>query len=246
MLRRLIVLDVALVALLVMGGMKVKKDWKAFWPAHDVAAIQPKPHTYPPIAASGPSVASAVVDWTEIPTRDPFSFDRNDVDIVIAVPVEAPPPKPQGPKPILFGTFTLGNESTALVAAGTPGNKNLNSKPMKVGESIDGWTILSIGPKSMQVESGATKLTVITNDPTNAPPREIVKTVAPPAPVVVQTIGVPAPVTSSGVVAAPAPSAASSAPRPAPTDPGAGMPPPPDGMKYSNTPFGPMLVKDSK
>ena len=244
MLRRIIVLDAALVALLVLGGMKIKKDWKAFGPAHDVAAIQPKPHVYPPIATNGPSGASAIVDWTEIPTRDPFSFDRNDVDIVIAVPVEAPPPKPQGPKPILFGTLILPNESTALVAAGGSGNKN--SKSMKVGESIDGWTILNIGPKSIQVESGATKLTVITNDPTNAPPREIVKTVAPPAPVVVQTIGAPTPAASNGTVAASVSSAASSAPRPAPTDPGAGMPPPPDGMKYSNTPFGPMLVKDSK
>lgn len=247
MFRRLLLLDAALIALLVMGGMRVRKDWKAFEPAHDIAAIQPKPHAYPAITAGGTSATTTSADWTEIPSRDPFSFDRTDVDIVIAVPVEAPPPKPLGPKPILYGTFILGNEKTALVATGAGGK---GSKPMKVGDVIDGWTILNIASGSMQIESNGTRQTVITNDPTNAPPREIARTVATaPAPVggVVQTIGNSAPPKAAPVSASPqASSGGASTSRPA-ADPLAGLPAAPEGMKYASTPFGPMLVtKDSK
>src|SRR4051812_36325037 len=129
MLRRLIVLNLILVALLVVGGMKLREDWKAFGPAHDVAHIQPKPQVFPPLAAGGAS-ANADADWTEIPAKDPFSFDRNDVDIVVA---EAPP-KPVGPKPFLAGTMMIGKDRWALVA---PQGKS--TVPAKVGENVGDW-----------------------------------------------------------------------------------------------------------
>ena len=239
MLRRLLILDAALVALLVMGGMKLHKDWKAFGPTHDVASIKARPHAYPPIPVGGTTDSIANAEWTDIPSKDPFSFDRNDIDIVPPAVVEAPPPKPLGPKPILFGTFILGNDRTAFLASGPTGNRN--SRPMKLGETIDGWTIVDIGSKSVQVESNGTRQAVIINDPTAQVPRDVARNAGVPAPAVVQTITPPAPAPSTNPPSSPTSSVPSAAPAAA-----SPLPPAPAGTTYVRTPFGPMTVTESK
>src|SRR5688572_18352070 len=138
MIRRLIIFDAALVLLLLFGAARLRRDWLAFGPAHQVSAIQPKAENLPSLPAGG-AAAPASADWTEIPTRNPFSFDRNDIAIL------APPPEPEkpiGPKPVLFGTMLLGQGWTALLASGQ--TQNRNSRAFRVGENIDGWTIVEI------------------------------------------------------------------------------------------------------
>ena len=49
---------------------------------------------------------------------------------------------------------------------------------MKVGESLDGWTIAQIDRESIQIESNCTRQTVITNDPLAQIPRESSRTAA--------------------------------------------------------------------
>ena len=172
---RLLILDAALIVLLILGGMKLKQDWLAFGPAHDIAAVQPKPQAFPSLPQAGVGGVAASGDWTEIPSKDPFSFDRNDIDIVIA---EAAP-KPVGPKPFLSGVIGIGSDWTALVSPA--GNRN--SKPMKLGETIDGWTIVDITRNSIEIESNGLRQTVITNDPSALVPREVTRTsVSPPNP----------------------------------------------------------------
>jgi hypothetical protein len=162
MIRRLIILNLGLLTLLALGGVKIRRDWKAFGPAHDVSQIQPKPQTFPPLAAGGAS-GSTDADWTEIPSKDPFSFDRNDVDIVVA---EAPP-KPIGPKPFLAGTVIIGKDRWALVAPPL----GRNTLPAKVGQTVGDWTIVEILEKSIEIESNGTRQSVIINDPTANVPR---------------------------------------------------------------------------
>src|SRR5262245_6685900 len=144
MLRRLIILNLGLLTLLALGAVKIRRDWKAFGPAHEVSQIQPKPHTFPPLTAGGAPV-NTDADWTEIPSKDPFSFDRNDVDIVVAEAAL----KPTGPKPFLAGTMIIGKDRWALVAPA--GGKN--TAPAKVGEAVGDWTIVEILEKSIQVEA---------------------------------------------------------------------------------------------
>jgi len=165
-------MDAGLIVLLVFGVLKFRQDWKAFDPTHDVSAIQPTPQAFTalPVVPSGNAAGSG--DWTEIPTKNPFSFDRNDIDIVVA---EAPP-KPVGPKPVLFGIMVIGTDKTAFVA---PGGGNRNSRPMKVGEVVDGWTIVEIGTKTIEVESNGNRQAVILNDPTAQISRAIDRTSAP-------------------------------------------------------------------
>lgn len=199
MTRRLIVLDLALVSLLVAGIVKFRGDWLAFEPAHQVSAIQPKPETLPALPAAKAAAPVGAADWTEIPTRNPFSFDRNDIAI-LAPPPE--PPKAVGPKPVLFGTMNLGQNWIAMLASGQPNNRN--SRPVRVGEIIDGWTVVEIKDKAVVVEANSSRQTVDI-DAAVLVPRDSGRTpaaAAPPPPSI--SVGQTTPPASSGA-SAPAP-----------------------------------------
>ena len=127
MIRRLIIFDSVLVLLLVFGVMKLRSDWLAFEPLHQVSGIQARAEKPPALPAAGTGAGAESADWTEIPTHNPFSFDRND----IAVLAQPEPPKPVGPKPILFGTMMLGQGWVAMLASGQTNNRN--SRPMRTG-----------------------------------------------------------------------------------------------------------------
>lgn len=184
MLRRIILLDIALLVLLCFGGYQLRLTWQSFWPMHQVTTIRPaaEPPVTLPVPVSRPPVNE---NWTEIPARNPFSFDRNDIDVV--APVEAVAVAvPTGPKPVLFGIMFLDNQRLALLSPGQPGNRSF--RPMKAGESIDGWKVLSIAEKSTVVESNGVQQTLILNDPTAQLPRESVRT-APVGSAVTTSVG---------------------------------------------------------
>src|SRR5215475_1127687 len=102
---RRIFLLVGLLVLLGMGAMRLRQDWRAFNATHQPSAIKPKSETLPGVPP-GYSQKPGVADWTAIPSHNPFSFDRTDITLV--APADPPaPPKPVGPKPLLFGTMTL-------------------------------------------------------------------------------------------------------------------------------------------
>ena len=179
MLRRILILDLALVSLLAFAGYRFYRDWRAFGPVHDLAAVQPEPQEFPSLPASVTAAASSE-DWSQVYTANPFSFDRNDVAIMVAEP-EAPQ---AGPKPILFGTMLIGSERTAVLAPN--GTSNGVARPMRVGEVLDGWKIVAIAPTNVQLESEGVQATVIMNDPTVQAPQNYGRTQAAGSPAVVQ------------------------------------------------------------
>jgi hypothetical protein len=183
MVRRLLILDLALVAVLVAMAVRFRSDWMNFEATHQPAAIQPTPEAVPKIASASTANAATPEEWTDIPAHNPFSFDRTDIPILEPVA----PPKPPGTKPILFGTIGLGKELLAMVASGQPGNRNY--KPMKVGEVIDGWTITKINDKSIEIKANEVEDSVLMDDATALVPRDNAgrTTAAPPPPSVVST-----------------------------------------------------------
>src|SRR5690349_6094892 len=147
MVRRLLILNVVLVAVLIAMAVRLRNDWMNFEATHRIAAIQPESEAVPNVASAGTANTGSTEDWTDIPSHNPFSFDRTDVPIL----EPAAPPKPPGMKPILFGTISLGKEPLAMVASGQPpGNRNY--RPMRIGEVIDGWTITEILDKSITIK----------------------------------------------------------------------------------------------
>ncbi len=223
--RRIIIFDLALAILLVFGIARLRSDWIAFDPLHDVAAVKPLPETLPALPAAPAASDPGAGDWTEIPSRNPFSFDRNDITILAPV---AEPPAQVGPKPVLFGTMSLGQDRIAMLAP--PQAASRGSRPAKVGETVAGWKVVEILEKSIVVEANGVRDTVLMNDPTAAPPRNHTTTlVGAPAASAVTTVGGSQAAASAAARSAEAPPSASATP---------GSPGPPPGFRDIRTPFG--------
>src|SRR5262249_25412764 len=212
---RIWILDLALFALLVAFATRFHNEWIMFTATHQTGAVEPEREKFAKLPSGIPPNAPAPPNWTDIPSHNPFSFDRNDIAILEP---KAPPPPPTpkvqvGPKPILYGTMAIGKEVVALV--GSP--KAPSQKPMKQGEVIDGWTIVSIADKSMLIRGNDTEQTVIMNDPTVQTTRDHSRTLDVPAvPNVVST----APQAPATLLQPASTQPASPAPAPQPQQPG--------------------------
>ena len=172
MMRRILILDLALAVLISLGIAKLRQDWKAFGPAHQVSAIQPEPENLAALPAAMTAANPSPTDWTEIPSHNPFSFDRS--DIAILAPAE--PPKPVGPKPILYGTISLGQGWMALLGPGQTQDRTY--RPVRAGEIFNGWTVIEINEKTAIIEANSARETVIMNDPSAQVPRDHTRTLA--------------------------------------------------------------------
>jgi hypothetical protein len=179
MMRRLLVLNLALVAVLIAMSFRMHSAWVNFEATHQIAAIQPEPEAVTKVASAASGNAGAPEDWTEIPSRNPFSFDRNDIPIL---------------------------EPMAMVASGQPpGNRNY--RPMRIGEVIDGWTITKILDKSINIKADQIEESILMNDPSAQVPRETTRTAPAGAPTSQPPPAPSALTTPSPLAAPPAPSA---------------------------------------
>jgi hypothetical protein len=208
--RRFWILDLALLALLVAIATRLHNEWIMFSATHQTGAVEPEREKFANLPSGVPPNSPAPANWTDIPSHNPFSFDRT--DIAILEPKAPPPPKIQvGPKPVLYGTMSIGAEVMALVGSAKAGSQ----KPMKAGEIVDGWTIVSIADKSMLIRGNDVEQAVIMNDPTVQIPRDHSRTSDVPLAPSVISIGAQ-PAAPAGLPAQSQPAAASPAPQPQP------------------------------
>src|SRR5713101_2800512 len=128
--RRIWILNLSLVAVLTAVSVRLYNESIMFNATHQTGAVGPERETFTKLPFNVPANAPAPANWTDIPSHNPFSFDRT--DIAILEPKAPPPPPapkiPVGPKPVLFGTLSLGKELMAMVGPGKPGNRDY--KPM--------------------------------------------------------------------------------------------------------------------
>jgi len=194
----------------------MSRDWKEFAATHQANLLK---NSADRVNLKG-AVAKAVPatePWTDIFSRNPFSFDRNDIDIA---PVAPAAPRATLPKPVLFGVVDLVNGPVAML--GDPGARR-SSQNVKVGEHFKGWTVVKIDQRTVVVENNGVEESIVmgtvpidrdagkTSMSTSAPS---VTTTSAPSPA-------PAPVTS------------------APVSPPTAAPP---GTKTVDSPFGPLPV----
>jgi hypothetical protein len=159
MFRRLMLLNVVLFGVLALGVIRLRHDVQAFSASHSVDQIQPESDKPLPKPIA-PTAASARQDWPDIAAHNPFSFDRNDVAIVVTPPA---PQQPKRPKPVLFGTMVIGKDLIALLA---PADSTAqSSRPVRTGETFDGWTIIEIQDQTVTVAAGDVKESLILADP---------------------------------------------------------------------------------
>lgn len=168
--RELIVINVILAFLVVGVIANIWKEWVGFKSVHSAENVQFDGEALR-ISEAAVDMNLLIQDWTAIAEQNLFSFDRNDLAIE---PVGAP--SAAGPRPFLFGTISLGTESMAMLATGNQGNRDY--RPVRLGQSIDGWELIEILEKSVRIRSGNVEATVSMNDPTARMPRNQLRTIA--------------------------------------------------------------------
>jgi len=227
--RRLILINIFLLVVVVAGIIRLRHNVITFSAQHQVSRIQPASEKSLP-SVTAMLVPAADHEWNDITTRNPFSFDRNDVNLVVT-PAAAQQAK--RPKPILFGVMKVGTDQLAMLGPGDGAARG--SRPVRIGEIFDGWTLLEIRDKSVIVRWNDTKESLIMNDPTAQVARDYTKTSGAAAS--------STPVTAGSAPASSAPAASSPGQAPANTTP---APTSEGGRKQIvvQTPFGPKTMDD--
>jgi hypothetical protein len=176
--KKLLLLDLLLVALVVVLGARVRETWLEARHRESVVLGQPlvplPPPHYSPLAPVEPLRA---VSYAEVAQQMLFSADRNPT---VIVEVKAPPKMPH--LPLFYGLFILGGAPTAIMAE----NSAAKHQEIGIGQKIGEFTLLSIDRERIVLEWGDEKVTKRLEDlvaaaapDSNAPTERTASTSAP-------------------------------------------------------------------
>ena len=178
MTQRFFILNLVLGLVVVAAAFQFREGWEEFDATRRIEEIQPDPETDLPLSIVTPPERGSSFDWTETAALNTFSFDRSDVPIIAAVPDDAlvQAPGTTEPKPVLFGTILLGSDHIAMLARARAESRSY--RPVRVGESIDGWEVVEIQRKTVVVTANGSREILVMNDPTAGISRERSQTVS--------------------------------------------------------------------
>lgn len=235
--RRLILVNLSLLGLVAALALQLRSQWKSYQLTHHSALLNAKAErsNQPGKTAMKPL---EVLNYSAIVDNHLFTPDRNNI-----IPPDVTVPAKTLPKPVLTGVIGLGEEEFALMISADP-KEGRDSKRLKVGESISGYTLVKIFDQKVLMGVDGQEVEIRISEPTQLVAREI----NPPAPPVTPSNS--ARVSTVGSAAGSEASSASAASgRPAPNG---ALPRPqdvPDGTVIGNkkkvvnhSPFGDMVV----
>ncbi|MBZ5624383.1 MAG: hypothetical protein LAQ69_37655 [Acidobacteriia bacterium] len=146
--RKLLLLDVVLVAVVFYVGVQFRNEWRAA-KAREAATLNRQPKPLPPPIFTPLPPEPAVMPSAYINVTDKLLFDRSrNATVVIEVP-PPPPPKPMPALPAYHGMMNLGSSGpTAFfsVTADAP------HQAIHIGESIGQFKLLSVNSEEIALE----------------------------------------------------------------------------------------------
>jgi len=145
--RKLLALDLALIAAIGAAGWRLRLDWIALR-ARNVKLQQRsvRPSRPPELIVASPPQPVPAVRYAEIAQKMLFSKDRNP-NVVVEPPKEAPP-KPMPPLPLLYGVLNLIDSTTAVMAE----NAKAQHHGVRLGEQIGEFTLVSVDRNEITLE----------------------------------------------------------------------------------------------
>jgi hypothetical protein len=128
--QRLLLLNVVLALAIGAAGWQLRRDWLAARGREQATArLTVKPQPPPPLGISKPAQPVAAAAYNDIAQKMLFSKDRNPN---VVVEVQAPPPKPMPPLPLLHGVMYLGDSATAILSAAKGNPEQVGVRPGEV------------------------------------------------------------------------------------------------------------------
>mgnify|MGYP001189329642 CR=1 FL=1 len=158
--RSLVLLNLALLGITVLLGYFLIQRWGQFDVEQRLALLKPGSQ---PLANNSDGSLSPLVSSSFAPIVDHhlFNLDRNN-----RIPQESKAPPEQvvlGPIPILMGTVGISDSAYALMIP-SKGSNGLYRR-IKVGEALDGYTLVSIEMDRVVMKAGGTEVKVGINKP---------------------------------------------------------------------------------
>lgn len=132
------------------------RQWQTYQIDHRVARLKPQVSPTTPASVRPPGSAQSL-NFSAIPDNHPFHVERNNT-----IPPDPPPltqPKATGPKPILMGTMGFSGNSYALMVSTSSREPSVYRK-VKVGEALDGYTLMKILPDKVVMSADGSEVDV--------------------------------------------------------------------------------------
>ena len=163
----LILVNVALAGAAILLGYTLVGQWRQFEAEHGPGRASSGAPAESD-GSDGPASPVSASSFTAIVDHHLFHLDRNN-DLT-----EEPSDEPPGafrPLPVLMGTMGLGGEDYALMVPGGPGNSDSLYRRLKVGEELDGYTLVRIGMDRVVMKTGSREVEVGMDDRSRKPKR---------------------------------------------------------------------------
>ncbi len=148
--RKLLILDVVLVAVLGYAGFQFRNMYRA---AKEREAAERRKH-YPPVAVpqfppTPPPAGAMATGYIEIPHKFLLDPSRNS-DVAPDPPPPPPPPKPMPPLPFYHGQMNLGDGGGLFAILSV--NKVAPHEAIHMGEAIGQFKLLSVNKEGLDLE----------------------------------------------------------------------------------------------
>jgi hypothetical protein len=146
--QKLLLLDIALVAIVAAAGFQIRAQWKqnkAREQAKLHKPLQPVKVQPPPPVPKQPDVVP--VNYFNIAEKMLFDPSRNSV-VAPPPPPPPPPPKPMPPLPVYHGMMNIGTGNIAILSlnAGSP------HQPVRPGEPFGQFTVVDVNSNGITFE----------------------------------------------------------------------------------------------
>lgn len=168
--RKLIALDLALIAAIGAASWRLRQDWITLRAREDKLHQRSARGGQPPVLNVAPAPQPvAAVGYAEIAQKMLFSRDRNP-DVVIELPKE-PAPKPMPPLPLLYGVMNLLDSTTVVMSE----NAAAAHQGVRLGEQIGAFTLVAVDREEITFEWEGQPVTrrideMLLREPAPAPP----------------------------------------------------------------------------
>ena len=172
--RNLILVNLALLAIAGLLAWSLAGQWRQFEAEHGLD--RPSPGSRAAAADSeGPASPASASSYAAIVDHHLFNLDRSN-DLPEEDLDEAA--DDLGPVPVLMGMMGIGGEEVALMVPGGSGGSGSLYRRLKVGEALDGYTLVRIETDRVVMKAGAGEVRV-GMDRRSRKPRRTTQTASP-------------------------------------------------------------------
>jgi hypothetical protein len=142
--RKLIVLDLVLLAVLCVLGMRLRDTWLEAEKREVVVLHKTVKTVPPPLLSPLPQVQPATAAaYVQVAQKMLFSKDRNPV-----VVIEVAPPKPMPALPVVHGVIDIGDGATAIMSA----KKGDAHRGFHAGEKVGDFKLVAVNTQEIALE----------------------------------------------------------------------------------------------